>query len=225
MQPEQEAQAIENLMAGRAPNLGQRQRRGCLGGLFRVVLAGVFCGALVYGVVVATEPWSLHIGGRWTPFLTWHGYGQLVTKNGVQYPLYISLFPSSHFSQLHREGLRPTGGVQGSGWLCTSSGKIQRLELSGTVYGGWRSTEGSLFAFRLLEARIINNGQARGFFDLTGRWQGSKLVMDEHGDYGEIGKTFRSGLRIDHASVTLNWGAYSDFKELCATAGARALAK
>lgn len=222
MLPEQETQAIENYMAGRTQNLGQRKRRGCLGNLFRVVLAGIFGGALLYGVVVMTGPWALHIGGRWTPFLTWHGYGQLHTKSGVQYPLYVSLYPSSHFSRLHLQGLRPTGGLQGSGWLCTAPGTTQRLDLSGTIYGGWRSTNGSLFAFRLLEWRIFNNGQYRGFFDLTGRWQGATLVMDEKGD---VPSTFRSGLRIERASVALNWGSYSQFKELCATVGARALAK
>jgi len=225
MPSEQEAQVIANLMAGQVPNLGQRQRRGCLGNLFRLALVLVFGGALVYGVVVATAPWSLHIGQRWTPFLTWHGYGQLVTKNGAQYPLYVSLFPSSHFSQLHLEGLRPTGGLQGSGWLCTAPGVTQRLELSGTIYGGWRSTDSSLMSFRLLEYKMFNAVTGRGFFDLRGRWRGPQLVMDERGDHGEIGETFRSGLRIDHASVTLNWGTYSEFKELCATAGARALPK
>ncbi|HXT72633.1 MAG TPA: hypothetical protein VN785_02145 [Candidatus Angelobacter sp.] len=222
MLPEEETQAIKNYVAGRAPNLGQRQRRGCLGNLFRVVLAGIIGGALLYGVVVVTAPWSLHIGERWTPLLTWHGYGQLLTKSGVQYPLYIFLYPSSHFSQLHRAGLRPTGGVQGSGWLCTASGATQRLELTGTIYGGWRSTEGSLIAFRLLEWRTFNNGQSRGFFDLTGRWQGPKLVMDQAGSGPE---PFRSGVRIERASVALNWGTYSEFKQLCATAGARAFAK
>lgn len=221
MLPEQEAQEIENYMAGQAPNVSQRKRRGCLGNLFRAALGLIFGGAVLYGVIVATAPWSLRIGERWTPFLTWHGYGQLLTKKGVQYPLYISLYPSSHFSQLHRDGLRPTGGVQGSAWLCTSSGAVQRLTFSGTIYGGWRSTDGSLMAIRLLESRIIKS-QMRGFFDLTGKWQGSKLVMDEREDVPE---TFRSGLRIERASVTLSWGAYSQFKELCATAGAGALSK
>ncbi|HYL93952.1 MAG TPA: hypothetical protein VEW69_12445, partial [Alphaproteobacteria bacterium] len=88
-------------------------------------------GALFYGVVVALNPWSLHIGGRWTPLLYWSGSGNLITKGGA-YPLYVSFFPSSHFSRLRLDGLRPTGGVQGSGWLCTSPGVMQYLELSGT---------------------------------------------------------------------------------------------
>lgn len=217
MLPEQEAQLIKDYMAGQVPKIAQRQRRGCLFNIFRLLLVGVFGVALLYGVLAITDPWSFHIGGRWTPFLTWHGYGELLTEGGVQYPLYVSFFPSSHFSQLHREGLRPTGGLQGSGWLCTSRGVTQRLELSGTIYGGWRSTDGSLLTFRLLERQILNVGQGQGFFDLAGRWQGPKLVMDERGDHGEIGEPFRSGLRIDHASVTLDWGSYSEFKAACSS--------
>lgn len=187
------------------------QERGSLAKVLAVLILG---GALVYGIVVATGPWAIHIGGRWTPFLTWHGSGKLRIKSGTEYPLYISFFPSSHFSQLHMDGLRPTGGLQGSGWLCTSRGVTQFLDLSGTIYGGWRSTDGSVMAFRLLEHRIINNvGQDRGFFDLIGRWSGPELVMDSR---TTVGHPFRSGLKIEHPSVTFDWGSYSDFKAECA---------
>jgi hypothetical protein len=189
-----------------------QQRRSPLAKLFGVLVLG---GALLYAVVVLTGPWALHIGGRWTPLLTWQGAGKLLTKGGIEYPLYVSFYPSSHFSRLHMDGQRPTGGLQGSGWLCTSRGVTQRLELSGTIYGGWRSTEGSLMAFRLLEPKIIDIGQGQGYFDLVGRWRGPELVMD---DGGHVGNPFRSGLKIEHASVTLDWGSYSDFKAVCASA-------
>jgi hypothetical protein len=180
--------------------------------LVKLFLAAILCGAVFYGVVVALDPWSLHIGGRWTPLLNWQGSGKLLTKGGSEYPLYVYFYPSSHFSQLHMDGLRPTGGVQGSGWLCTSRGVFQRLTLDGTIYGGWRSTEGSLIAFRLVEPKVIDVGQGGGFFDLAGRWHGPQLVMD---DRGNPGSRFRSGLRIEHASVVLDWGSYSDFKAVC----------
>jgi len=188
-----------------------RRRHGCLTTLFGIL---VLCLAAVYGVAALTNPWAFHIGGRWTPLLSWSGSGKLVTKGGT-YPLYVSFFPSSHSSQLHLDGLRPTGGVQGSGWLCTSPGAIQRLELSGTIFGGWRSTEGSLMEFRLLERKIFDVGQRQGFFDLYGRWHGPELVME---DRSEPGSQFRSGLKIEHASVTLDWGHYSDFEAMCASA-------
>lgn len=214
MMPEQEAQLLKSYISGQIP--ARQKRSGCLGGLFKLLGVGIFSLAVFYGVVAVTDPWSFHIGGRVTPFLTWHGYGKLLTKGGAEYPLYVSFFPSAHFGQLHREGLRPTGGVQGSAWLCTAPGTTQYVTLSGTIYGGWRTTEGSFMAFRLVEQRIFNVGQGQGFFDLEGRWRGPELVMDERGDHGEIGEKFRSGLRIDHASVTFDWGSYSEFKSLCA---------
>ena len=187
-----------------------QQRRGCL---VRILWLPVVVVAVCYAAIIITSPWSLHIGGRATPFLTWHGSGRLVTKSGTEYPLYISFFPSSHFSRLWLDGLRPTGGLQGSGYLCTAPGVSERLTLSGTIYGGWRSTENSLMSFRLLEIRVINLGQKRGFFDLYGTWHGSTLVMD---DRARVGGQFNSGMRIEHASVSFDWGSYSDFKAACA---------
>ena len=191
--------------------MSKGRRIGCLARILGALLLGV---AIVYAVAAITSPWSFHIGGRWTPFLTWSGYGKLVTKNGT-YPLYITFYPSSHFSRLHLDGLRPTRGLQGNGWLCTAPGTIERLRLSGTIYNGWSTTEGSLMGFRLNEWNAINLGQHRGYFDLYGRWQGLQLVMDDRGAYSA---TLQSGLRPEHASATFDWGSYSDFKSVCASA-------
>ena len=187
------------------------RRHGCLASLYGLLLLGV---GLVYGVAGVTSPWSFHIGGRWTPLLSWSGFGQLHSRSGT-YPLYVTFYPSSHFSRLRLDGLRPMGGLQGSGWLCTSRGNIQRLSLSGTLYGGWRSTDNSVLQFRLLDRKIIDVGQRQGFFDLYGRFQGAELVMDDRGRWAA---TFRSGVKIEHSSITFHWGSYSDFKALCADA-------
>ena len=183
--------------------------RGCLANLFLLL---VLCVIVLYGVVGVTSPWAFHIGGRWTPLLYWSGCGKLVTKTGT-YPLCVALYPSAHFSHLHLDGLRPSGGLQGTGSLCTSPGVIEPMKLSGTIYGSWSSTNDALMSFRLLEYRIINVGQQQGYFDLYGRWRGPELVMD---DRGRANGKFRSGLTIEHASITLVWGSYSDFKSACA---------
>ena len=184
---------------------------GCLA---RIVGSLLFCVAVVYVVAAITSPWSFHIGGRWTPFLYWSGYGKLVTKSGT-YPLYITFYPYSHFSRLRLDGLRPTGGLQGNGWLCSAPDTIERLRLSGTIYDGWSSTDGSLMTFRLNEWKAIDMGQHRGYFDLYGRWQGLRLVMDDRGAYSS---TLVSGVRPEHASVTFDRGSYTDFKSICASA-------
>ena len=185
------------------------RRRGFLRSLFWLIVLGV---AVVYAVAAITAPWSFHIGGRSTPFLFWSGAGTLTTQSGT-YPIYVSFHPASHFSRLRLDGLRPTGGVGGTAALCTSRGVTQYLKLTGTIYNGWSSTDDSLLAFRLLEPRIVNVGQRQGYFNLYGRWQGPELVMD---DRGEPGNTFRSGLKIEQASVKLDWTGYWTFKQVCA---------
>jgi hypothetical protein len=177
------------------------------------VLALVLGTGVVYLVAAITSPWAFHIGGRFTPLLYWSGYGKLATKNGT-YPLYISFFPSSSFSRLQLDGLRPTGGVRGTATLCTAPGITQALHISGTIYGGWKSTENSLMDMRLLETRYIDLGQHRGYFDLYGRWNGPDLVMDDGNAWASV---FKSGLKIEHASVTLRWGSYKDFMAMCAS--------
>jgi len=175
--------------------------------------AGIVAGIILLGLALAM-PWAVHIGGRWTPLLNWWGYGSLLTKGGTRYPLFIDLHPSSHFSRLRLDGQRPTGGVAGSACLCTSPGTFQYLRLSGTIYGGWSSTEGALVGFRLLEPTVLDLGQKRGgYFDLVGRWQGQELVMNDRGGWS---RAFRSGLRIEQASVTLHWSMFWTCKAACA---------
>jgi hypothetical protein len=192
--------------------VSQRKQRGRFG-----VFGLIACLFAVYVVVVVLDPWAFHMGERWTPLLYWTGTGKLVTKSGT-YPLMVTLFPASHFSRLHLDGLRPTGGVHGNALLCTSRGVTKYLDLSGTIYGGWRSTDGALMDFRLLERRTAHDallgGNNRGYFDLFGYWHGPQLRMDGRGESSE---RFRSGLRVEHASVTLEWGRTADFNAACAS--------
>lgn len=187
-----------------------RRPRGCLTNLLGLVGLVV---VVVYAVAAVTSPWAFHIGGRWTPLLYWQGRGTLVTKDGA-YPFYVFFYPDSHMSRLRVDGLQPTGGLQGSAAICLSPGTTQSLKLSGTVFGGWRSTEESLMQFRLLDWKIVDVGQRQGYFDLYGHWRGAALVMD---DRSSVSGTLRSGLRIDQASVTFNWSSYSDFEHACTT--------
>jgi len=189
-----------------------KPRKGCLWTIFKLL---ALCVVVTYGVAGLTSPWAFHIGGRVTPFLYWSGYGKLITKSGT-YPLYVMFYPSAHFSRLRLDGLRPTGGTQGTASLCTSPGVVQQLKVSGTIYGGWSSTENSLMEFRLLEFKFFDVGQRQGYFDLFGRWRGQDLVMD---DRNEASGKFRSGFKIEQASVMLQWGSFADFKAVCAASG------
>jgi hypothetical protein len=182
---------------------------------------GVAGAAFVWVVMVVLNPWALHIGGRSTPLLYWHGTGTVTSKDGRTYPLYVWIWPGRPrgFSGAgRREGKRSMAALSGDGWLCIAPGTMERMDLSGTMYGGYTSTADGLMDFRLLERRkpFAINYQNRGFFDLAGEWRGPDLVMNRP---NEQGIRFKSGLFIDSATVTLHWADYAEFEAACRAAG------
>jgi hypothetical protein len=174
--------------------------------------------AFTWVVVVALNPWALHMGGRSTPLLYWHGTGILQSKDGKTFPLYMSFWPGKPMRNGggRREGKIWSADLKGNGYLCLSPGSVERMDVGGTMYGGYTSSQNSLFAFRLLQWRkpFAINYQSRGFFDLAGTWHGQELVMDRP---GEQGIKFNSGLFIDHATVTFHWASYQEFETACRT--------
>src|SRR5215469_10854893 len=191
---------------------------GCLTGcLTKLILWGLIATLFVWAVTVALNPWALHIGGRATPLLYWHGAGTVVSKDGKAYPLYVNFFPGrprGFHGGGRREGKIVSARLKGTGWLCLAPGNLQRMDLSGTMYGGYTSSEGSLFDFRLLEWRnpFSFHPPRRGFFDLAGSFQGPDLVMNRP---NEQGIPLHSGPFIDNATVTLRWTSYQEFEASC----------
>lgn len=193
---------------------------GCLsslgGCLVKLVFFSVAALAFMWVVMVALNPWALHIGGQSTPLLYWHGAGSVLDKSGKTYPLYVSFWPGRPLKHSggRREGKGWSADLRGTGWLCVAPGSVERMDLSGTMYGGYSSDANSLLDFRLLEWRkaFAINPQKRGFFDVAGMWHDGNLVMDRP---NEQGIAFKSGLFIDHATVTLRWAEYGAFEAAC----------
>jgi hypothetical protein len=191
-----------------------RRISGCLTTLLLWAGVGV---VLTWGLVVALNPWALHIGGRSTPLLYWHGSGTVVAEGGKALPLYVSFWPGRPQGVSgggRREGKTVSSRLQGTGWLCVAPRTVERMQLTGTMYGGYTSDSNSLLDFRLLEWRrpFSINPPNRGFFDLAGMWHGPELVMNRP---NEQGIRFNSGLLIHHAVVTLRWTSYEDFETAC----------
>jgi len=190
---------------------------GCLGGcltkLFILAVIGVVC---VWGLTVVMYPWALHIGGRSTPLLYWHGTGSVLSKDGKTYPLYLMFFPGmpkGSTGRLPLDGKRFRADLQGVGYLCVAPGNEERMDVSGSMYGAYSNATDNLFSFRLLEWRKPwANYYDRGFFDMTGMWRGQELVLDRP---NEQGHPFKSGMLIDHATVTLRWADRSEFDAAC----------
>ena len=191
---------------------------GCLTGcLTRLLLWAVVAVALMWGLFVLLHPWALHIGGRSTPLLYWHGAGMVHAEGGKSLPLYISFWPGRPQGVSgggQRDGKTVSSRLTGTGWLCTAPGTVVRMDVRGTMFGGYTSDSNSLLTFRLLEWRrpFSINPPRRGFFDLAGMWNGQELMMNRP---NEQGIPFNSGLFIHHAVVTFRWAGYSEFEASC----------
>jgi len=191
---------------------------GCLAGcLTKLVLWSAIAVAGIYAFTVALNPWALHIGGRSTPFLNWHGSGTVIGKGGKSYPLYISFWPDrpqGFHGGGRREGKTVSAHLDGNAWLCTASGQLRRLDLSGRVYGGYTTAENSLFDFRLIDYTppFTVRRSSRGFFDLAGTFHGHQLVLDRP---NEQGIPFEKSLFLDNATATLDWSTYNEFVYSC----------
>jgi len=173
--------------------------------------------AAIYAFTIALNPWSLHIGGRSTPLLNWRGSGTVIAKGGKSYPLYISFWPGrpqGFHGGGRREGKIVSAHLDGNAWICTIPGQLRRLDLSGTVYGGYTSSDNSLFDFRLIDFTkpFTMRRPNRGFFDLAGTFHGQQLVLDRP---NEQGIPFDRSLFLDNATATLDWSTYDDFVSAC----------
>lgn len=194
-----------------------RTRTGCLAGcVTKLVLYGAAATVFIYVFTIALNPWALHIGGRSTPMLWWHGSGTVVSGNGNSYPLYLSFWPGKpgRHSGGRREGKGWSASLAGNAWICVAPGQISRLDLSGTMYGGYASSDSSLFSFRLIDYTRPFHARRRdrGFFDLAGNFHGRQLVFDRA---NEQGIKLIEGPFISHATADLQWSTYNEFVSTC----------
>lgn len=190
---------------------------GCLAKIF---LWGAIAVVAIWLFTIALNPWALHIGGRSTPFLHWHGTGTVLSADGKTYPVYLTFWPGKprRHSGGRREGKGWSANLSGTGWLCIAPGNEERMDVSGTMYGGYLHADNSLFDFRLLEWRkpFTMGYPHRGFFDVAGMWHGQNLVLDRP---NEQGIKLNTGPFIDRATVTLHYADRSEFDAACAKQG------
>ena len=177
--------------------------RRTIGGLFfrwltKLLLTAIACGIVFFAVIAVTDPWALHIGGRWTPF-TWLGAGKLTTKSGAEYPLFVLFYLDNPAKA--NGSLEPSSPVQGMAWLCAAPGVAQVLQVDGGLDGAWvRSTEGRGMGLNLQErpVALVAPPPEEGSIHLHGTWHGPDLRMES------TATQFRSGLRVEPGSTTLS---------------------
>jgi hypothetical protein len=156
---------------GATPSTNVEKRRGCgcLGSITGVILIAVAATVLIH-------PWALHIGGRWTPALTWHGIGTLHSSSGANYPIFMELTVAMP------EGRRGGDGkdLQGSAKICTPQGEVYPLNVTGYFKRAWLTMEGKPVTFYL---RSRKDAEPKLSLTLVGQWSGPELQLEDKGNF------------------------------------------
>jgi len=184
---------------------------GCLGSVTGLII-------LVTALLVLLNPWSLHMGGRWTPALTWHGVGTLHSSTGATYGFYMELWP---YMSRGRGGY--SGGhqnIEGSAKICTPQGGIYPMTVSGYLKNAWLDADGKPITFYL---RSRKDAPIRLNIDLHGSWQGQELVLEDKGNMAMSfsadgnAKGYLHGLNAptENTAGKLRYASDSEFASVC----------
>ncbi len=180
-------------------------------------------------VTVGLTPWAVHMGGRWTPMMTWDGYGPVVASNGGRYLLFPDLHGGLAVTRTGRTACSQFGGcdsLHGTAELCTPNGKVHTFDLRGAVHS-WLSTDGAPTSIRLTGGSPwpLQSGWVVSF---SGHWDGPELHLADtdnsfteeftpRGDIRRVTSTADAG----SARATLRYGSHEDFREACGTLATR----
>ena len=185
--------------------------------LLIVIVAGC-----LFVVEVGLTPWDLHIGGRFTPTLTWDGYGTVHASDGGRYVLFTHL-QGGLVTEGRGVACDNMGGcdtLQGSARLCGRDGVTETFQLRGEVHSWW-STDGARTSVDLTggSPRPLGDGWVVAF---SGRWDGPALVLADHDNSFTEEFTPRGSIRAINstadagtAAVTLHYGSSAAFGQAC----------
>lgn len=191
----------------------KRRGCGCLGSITGAILFTV-------AVFIGVNPWSLHIGGRWTPAMTWHGVGKLQSTSGAKYGLFLEVNP--YMESGRSGGMGGRNNVSGSAKICTPQGEIYPLDVRGYIKLVWLDVDRKPVTFYL---RSKKNAQPKLNFELFGSWQGQQLVLEDKGnmamsfapDGSAKGYLVGRNSPDETTSGTLHYATEAEFAEVCGT--------
>jgi len=218
MLPEQEAQAIKDYLAAKAPKRPKPRFSGKK--QWFIVLLLLIAVGVMYA---ALNPWAFFMGGNFHPLGYWEGWGRMHSNTAGDYFLYVMIYPSMR----RGSSIVPAEAVKGNARLCTPKGESFYLNLGGGMpWGYYVNSLGKSIHIYMYRYRTFSPDD-RPSFELYGKWGQGELIAD---DRKTISKAFLpdgtlrpNGSRFmpseaEDIQVSLHEGSYSEWKAACATA-------
>jgi hypothetical protein len=199
------------------PSPPKKRGCGCLGSVGFMIVVAV-------GLLVFLNPWSLHMGGRWTPALTWHGVGKLHSTTGATYVFFIEVSPYLEHSRRGAGGLGPSQNISGTAKICTPQGEVYPVTVTGYLKHAWLDADGKPLTFYL---RSKKDATPKLNLDLYGSWQGQQMVLEDKGNWAMSfapdghakGYLVGTNSPAENTSGSLSYAAEGDFTAACGGKG------
>jgi len=174
---------------------------------------------LCVAAMILISPWTLHMGGRPTPSLIWHGYGKMATAHGVDSTFFLELNALSRGTQraAKRAGWTRSDNIGGTAVLCINGDRIP-FDVWGSV-DAWLDADGRPMILHLTAPK---DSPTRYSATLYGGWHGGDLGLTDRGTLAPLlarGKLKSSGGSSatipENRSVILQYAKPSEFEAAC----------
>ncbi len=151
----------------------QRKRIGCLS---QLLLLGVLAAFGYIALMAVTHPWIFTVGGRLRVLPFWQGSGDIHGPGG-KYHIVVSIQPSNSGSHV-----LPSTSVTGTGWICAPAGHGYQIRIGGGAHEiVWRDMNNRPFRLYTWQRTAWSPEHLPPKLNLTGRWVGPNLVMNDGG--------------------------------------------
>jgi hypothetical protein len=176
---------------------------GCLG-------AVLGCVAVVYGLTLLAAPWAFFIGGRFTPFMMWHGHGIFAAG-----PDSYSVFVDLAYQPAGGSGPDDTSDLEGTALVCGANGIIQEWRARLETDRIWVSTSGENTTLHLTRPTgRYRDGAVEQFdiVDLPGVWSGPGFTLRDNGSLAAFAGSHRA---VAVHTAMVSYGSRQDFEAVC----------
>lgn len=216
-----------------APGGGRPRPRARRGSVLPKLVLALALGTFAY---VFPTPWAFQIGDRFTPSMTWDGFGTVTADNGGRYVLFTHLRGTAYnpHGRAHLSCSK-VGGCDtlfGTATMCSTAGGMESFQLRGDVHAWPRlNTDGASTRIDLTggSPQKLPSGWVVAFH---GKWNGPEL--DLYSPDNSFTEVFTPAGAVRHVTSTadggsartsLHFGTQPEFEQACralATTGRRA---
>ena len=163
---------------------------------------------IVAGLNLMFSPWKFFIGGRFTPFMTWHGYGQF-GEGADSYSVFVDLGDSPV-----GDSSDSTSDLLGTALVCGVNRSIEEWQARLETAPIWLNTDGAKTNLHMTRSagRYPDGVERFDIVDLPGVWRGPRIALRDDGKFAALAGSHPAA---SPRAATVSYGSLEEFEAAC----------